>query len=294
MYAGRLMNGEVREFVESCDVVINVGTLLSDLNTGAFTARLDPARVISIGHHQTTICGKTFFGVEMADLLAALAGRLKKQERAIPRRSASVDSVSGRASDPITAAALYPRWGQFLRETDIVVAETSTVSMGLAFARLPRATSFYNQGLWGSIGWATPAALGAAVAAPHRRVLLLTGEGAHQFTVQELGQFCRLGLNPIIFVLNNGGYLIERLLGKDPAAAYNDIAPWRYSELPRVLGCDGWMTARVTSCGELDQALQHAATAETGVYIEVVTPPDGAPPFALRLKESTQSLYRSQ
>jgi indolepyruvate decarboxylase len=54
------------------------------------------------------------------------------------------------------------------------------------------------------------------------------------------------------------------------------------------------MTARVTNCGELDQALQRAATAETGVYVEVVTPPDEAPPFVLRLKESTQSLYRSQ
>ena len=107
--------------------------------------------------------------------------------------------------------------------------------------------------LWGSIGWATPASFGAAIAAPERRVVLMTGEGSHQLTMQEISQFERLGLKPVIFVLNNDGYLIERLLCKDPAIAYNDIARWRYAELPHALGCDGWFTARVTTCEELDQ-----------------------------------------
>jgi indolepyruvate decarboxylase len=101
--------------------------------------------------------------------------------------------------------------------------------------------------------------------------VLITGEGSHQLTVQEIGQFGRLGLKPVVFVLNNDGYLIERLLCKDPEIAYNDIAQWRYAELPAALGCEGWFTARVTTCGELDAALQAAARAESGVYIEVVT-----------------------
>jgi hypothetical protein len=48
---------------------------------------------------------------------------------------------------------------------------------------------------------------------------------------------------------------------QDPAIAYNDIAPWRYTELPRALGCKGWFTARATTCGELDQALDTAGRA---------------------------------
>ena len=114
--------------------------------------------------------------------------------------------------------------------------------MGLAFAHLPTGARFYNQTLWGSIGWATPAALGAAVAAPDRRVVLITGEGSHQLTAQEICQFHRLGLRPIIFVLNNSGYLIERLLCKDPDIAYNNVASWNYAELPHALGCEGWFT----------------------------------------------------
>jgi TPP-dependent 2-oxoacid decarboxylase len=112
--------------------------------------------------------------------------------------------------------------------------------------------------------------------------------------VQEISQFARLGLKPVIFVLNNGGYLIERLLSKDPASGYNDIARWRYADLPRALGCDDWMTARVSTCGELELALRRAEAADSAVYIEVVTAPDEAPPFSLRLQEYTRSMCRAR
>ncbi|WP_211221361.1 thiamine pyrophosphate-dependent enzyme [Ktedonobacter racemifer] len=110
--------------------------------------------------------------------------------------------------------------------------------MGMAFARMPAGSVFHNQALWGSIGWATPAAFGAAVASPQHRTVLITGEGSHQLTAQEVGQFARYGLKPIIFVLNNHGYLIERLLCKDGEKAYNDVEAWNYQQVPAALGCD--------------------------------------------------------
>jgi indolepyruvate decarboxylase len=73
---------------------------------------------------------------------------------------------------------------------------------------------------------------GAAIGAPQRRLILITGEGSHQMTAQEISQFGRHGLHPIIFVLNNSGYLSERMLCKDMALSYNDIAAWNYAELP--------------------------------------------------------------
>jgi indolepyruvate decarboxylase len=173
----------------------------------------------------------------------------------------------------------------------MLIAETGTISMGLAFARMPAGASFHNQTLWGSIGWATAAALGAAVAVPDHRVLRFTGDGSHQLTVQAIGQFGRLGLKPIVFVLNNSGYLIERLLCTDPASAYNDLAPWRYAELPHALGCEDWLTLRVTTCAELDDALGQASRAIGAVYIEVVTDAYAASPLALKLRDSQKTLY---
>jgi len=290
MYDGALMNTAVRDFVESCDQVVAIGTLMTDFNSGAFTARLDSAKTINIGHHRTQVGAKTYPSVEMKDILEALTQRLPKHHWAAIE-AASPDVTIGSGDDAIDAGALYPRWAKFLQPNDILMAETGTASMGLGFARMPSGASFHNQTLWGSIGWATPAALGAAVAAPHRRVVLITGEGSHQLTVQDIGQFGRLGLKPIVFVLNNSGYLIERLLCKDPDIGYNDLAQWRYTELPHALGCDGWLTLRVTTCAELDAALEQASRAATGVYIEVVTDKYAASPLALKLHDSIKTLY---
>jgi indolepyruvate decarboxylase len=291
MYDGRLMNPDVRAYVESCDQVVTVGTLMTDFNTGAFTARLDPMKTIAIKYHYTRAGLQEFHDVEMGDLLSSLGSRVKHGDRKTSLQPASLGRVTGSSGDPITADALYPRWADFLRPNDIVVTETGTSSMGLAFAPMPNGATFHNQSLWGAIGWATPAAFGAAAAAPDRRVVLITGEGSHQLTAQEISQMGRRGQKPTIFVLNNSGYLIERLLCKDPDIAYNDVAAWRYSELPHALGCDGWFTTRVTTCGELDQALQQAAQNGSASYIEVVTDEYAAPPLPQKLHEARDTLY---
>lgn len=293
MYDGALMNKEVRDFVENCDRVLCIGTLMTDFNTGAFTARLDPARVIKIGHHATSVHGKVFAGVEMADILHTLVDRLAKRRRVAFSQPQSLGVPTGRDSDPITAEALYPRWANFLKENDIVIADTGTASMGLGFALMPRGSSFHNQTLWGSIGWATPAAFGAAVASPDRRIVLITGEGSHQLTAQEICQFARNGLKPVVFILNNSGYLIERLLCKEPKMEYNDVAAWRYTELPHALGCDGWFTARATTCGELDQTLKTCGQSSGGIYIEVVTDAYAASPLAVKLHQSLETALQA-
>jgi indolepyruvate decarboxylase len=292
MYDGKLMNEAVRGFVESCDTVVLIGSIFSDFNTGAFTFHLDPEKTIDIRHHRTHVGKKVYPNVEMKDVLAELARRVTKRNQKPPLQAGSLGPVKGAGSDPITADALYPRWAQFIKPDDIVVTETGTSSMGMAFARMPKGAKFYNQSLWGAIGWATPAAFGAAVAAPHRRVVLITGEGSHQLTAQEIGQFGRRGLKPIIFVLNNSGYLIERLLCENPDFSYNDLAQWRYSELPNALGCTDWFTARVTTCGEFDEALKAASQGDRAAYIEVVTDKYAASPLAMKLHESVKTLYR--
>jgi indolepyruvate decarboxylase len=292
MYDGALLNDDVRAFVENSDVIIDVGAPMTDFNTGAFTARLDPAKTIMIGQHRTQVNGRAYAGVEMGDLLAALALNLPKRNWKT-QDPASPAPVVGGGADTIDASTLYPRWERFLRTDDILIAETGTASMGLGFARMPKGSTFHNQTLWGSIGWATPAAFGASVAAPDSRVVLVTGEGSHQLTVQEISQFGRLGLRPIVFVLNNSGYLIERLLCKDPSIAYNDVAPWNYAELPHAFGCDDWITARVTTCDELDRALKIAARSTTGVYIEVITDAYASSPLALKLHDAIKTLYKS-
>jgi indolepyruvate decarboxylase len=145
--------------------------------------------------------------------------------------------VTGNPSDKITMDALYPRYAAFLRPGDTVVIETGSTSLGLTPTTLPDGVRLEAQVLWGSIGWATPAALGVALADPDRRTVLITGEGSHQLTANDIGAMGRFGANVIVFVLNNSGYLIERALEENPDWTYNDLAPWKYAQLPKALGC---------------------------------------------------------
>ena len=290
MYDGRLMNEQVRAFVESCDCVLGIGAMLTDFNSGSFTSAIDRSKSINITHHSVRVGTAVYNNIAMRDVLVALAKKLPRMHVDAPKAHGLGEPV-GRPNDKITVQYLYPRWEQMLRRGDILIAETGTSSMGLGFAKMPTGSTFHNQTLWGAIGWATPAAFGAALAAPNRRAILVTGEGSHQLTVQEVSQFHRFGLKPLIFVLNNNGYLIERLLCKDPDIYYNDVVQWHFDKLPEALGCDGWFTARVTTCGELDRAIQEAEACGTGAYIEVVTDKYAASPLAQKLHESIETLY---
>lgn len=290
MYDGQLMNDSVRSYVEESDLLIGIGAALTDFNSGSFTADIKRANSVSILLHSVRVGEKTFADVEMRDVITALIAKIPRQTREIVKQRNARLPVSP-TREAITADHLYPRWEQMLRDDDILIAETGTSSMGMAFASMPKGAVFHNQSLWGSIGWATPASFGAALAAPQKRTILITGEGSHQLTAQEICQFHRFGLKPLIFVLNNDGYLIERLLCKDPKIYYNDLAQWKYHKLPEALGCEGWLTARVTTQQELDSVIEKAMTADTGVYVEVVTGKYAASELASRLHDSVETLY---
>jgi TPP-dependent 2-oxoacid decarboxylase len=95
-----------------------------------------------------------------------------------------------------------------------------------------------------------PAAIGAQLANPSLRPLVIVGDGAFQMTGLEIATALRLDLNPIILVLNNAGYGTERHIHNGP---YNDILPWEYSKIPEVIGGGRGFVARTED--ELDSAL---------------------------------------
>jgi indolepyruvate decarboxylase len=116
--------------------------------------------------------------------------------------------------------------------------------------------------------------------------VLLIGDGAAQLTIQELGTFGREGLAPVVVVVNNDGYTVERAI-HGVTAAYNDITAWRWSDLPAALGVADALTFRVSTCGELDDALTAAAaTADRMVFIEAVLARMDIPPLLTELAQS--------
>jgi indolepyruvate decarboxylase len=280
LYAGAMSAQGAREIVEGADVVLDLGGVnLNDIATAAYSARLDPARFITIGLNDVRIGEKVISGVRLQDMLVELA-KLKSLAPPFRRTVNGAESpIAGKPSDRITMDALYPRYAGFIRGQDTVVLETGSSTLGLTPMTLADGVRVEAQVLWGSIGWATPAALGVSLADPSRRTILITGEGSHQLTANEIGSMGRFGANVIVFVLNNEGYLIERALEENPDWSYNDLARWRYAELPRALGCADWFTARVTTLGELDAAMKAARESKSGAYIEIVGERMDMPPI---------------
>jgi indolepyruvate decarboxylase len=270
MYYGLESGRGVQQAVEGADLVLNLGGVaFADFNTAAWTLGLDPAKMITVWPDYVEAGGTTFGAVYLNDVLERLTEAAPKTATPrIPARSAA--AVTGAAGDRVSSATLYPRLAKFFRADDIVIAETGLCISSMQAIPLPEGAVFHNQTLWGSIGWATPAALGAAIASPSRRTVLVTGDGSHQLTANDIGAMGRYGVKPVIILLNNTMYGVEEVLQPTQGHVYDFLPSWNYSELPAAFGCTGWYTARVATIGELDAALAKASQHDNGSYLEIM------------------------
>lgn len=151
---------------------------------------------------------------------------------------------------------------------------------------LPEGVQYLGQYLWASIGWGTPAAFGAAVAAPDRRVIFVEGDGSHQLTATQLGSMARHTVAPIMLILANDIYGVEEyILGNDDSGRVRGcdrLPAWRYSDIPAAMGCSGWFTPVVRTNVELQAALQRAREETHPSYIEVRLEPSMITPMSRR------------
>ncbi|WP_367270036.1 thiamine pyrophosphate-dependent enzyme [Salinisphaera sp.] len=129
------------------------------------------------------------------------------------------------------------------------------------------------------MGYAVPAALGAQIARPQRRALILVGDGAFQMTGTELVSHCRQGLAPIVIVFNNRGYSTERFILDGP---FNDIPEWQFHRLGELFGpLDGYDAP--SECAFEEALTAAVADTETASIINVRLEPRDASPAMQRL-----------
>jgi len=187
-------------------------------------------------------------------------------------------------SDIITQAWIWPMIGEFLEENDIVVTDSGTANFGIWETKFPPGVTALSQVLWGSIGWSVGACQGAVLAArdagTKRRTVLFVGDGSFQLTAQEVSTIIKLDLKPIIFVICNDGYTIERFIhGFD--AEYNDINPWKYKDIVNVFGgaARGAKTYLVKTKKEVSALLNDKDFKAANVlqFVELYVPRDDAP-----------------
>lgn len=274
LFEGDRSRDYVRNRVESADCILQLGTLMTDFNTGGFTTHIDELKTISGNIGYVKIKHHYYENVHLHDFILGLTKKLSRRDPSTLDIQSAADgcihrhTVSYRPDTlkPLTIKRFFDRMSHFIENNSIVVAETGVSLFSAAELLMPDGTTFIGQTFYGSIGYTVGATLGASIAAQDRKAVLFVGDGSFQVTCQDLSTMIRNNLKPVIFLINNDGYTIERVICDRP---YNDIQPWHYHKLVDVFG--GGMGFDVRTEGELEDALAKAASADCLVFIEIHT-----------------------
>jgi len=254
LYEGAMGHAEVTQYVEESDCVLLLGTFMTDLNLGIFTAQLDPARCVYVTSEQLRIRHHHYHHVPLDTFLGKLAARdLAVVHRPIPAELRPPRPPFQLVPDaPLNVRRIIAMLDEQIDDNTIVIADIGDSLFSASELTTHQRTEFISPAYYTSMGFSVPAALGALTARPEARVLVICGDGAFQMTGMELSSIVRRGYCPIVLILDNKGYGTERFLHAGDWQ-YNDIHPWKYHKLPEVLG--GGTGYEVRTEGELDAAL---------------------------------------
>ena len=290
LYEGAMGRPEVTEFVESSDCRILLGTILTDIDLGIFTANLDPRRTIHATADDLRISHHHFQGVLLEDFIRELARAAPRgAKRVLPPGPATVAGPwKLHAEAPITIARLVRQLDEALHERTIVIADVGDSLFASSELVIKGQTEYMSPAYYTSMGFGVPAALGARAARPDLAVVVLVGDGAFQMTGMELSTLVGRRLPAVVIVLDNAGYGTERVILD---GSFNDINPWRYERLPEVLG--GGTGHEVRTEGDFDRAIRAALAAPPGLHlIRVHLARDDFSPTVKRLGESLSKRLR--
>lgn len=239
-YSAGASSKEVRQAIEDADRVICVGTRFVDTLTAGFTQQLPTERTLEIQPYASRI-GETWFNLPMAQAVSTLRELCLECAFAPPPTRSAGQPVRIDKGE-LTQESFWQTLQQYLKPGDIILVDQGT------------------------------AAFGAQTACPDRRVILIIGDGAAQLTIQEMGSMLRDGQAPVILLLNNDGYTVERAI-HGAAQRYNDIASWNWTQIPPALNAaqqaECW---RVTQAIQLAEVLERLARPQRLSFIEVMLP----------------------
>lgn len=274
LYEGDRSRKYVRDRVEQADAVLLAGPMLTDFNTGGFSVHMDVGRSVAANVDRLRIRHHYYDRVEIGEFLDGLANRLTRREMCTLNvqhasggcRHRATETYEAKADRPLKLERFFHRISHFLDSQSTMIVETGSALFAGAEVLMPSGCRFMSQTFFGSIGYTVGATLGASLAAPDRRTCLFVGDGSFQVTAQDLSTMIRYRTNPIVFLLNNDGYLVERVISDGP---FNDLQRWNYARLPEVFG--GGYGCQVRTEGELENALAEARLRRNEVvFVEVV------------------------
>jgi len=280
-YFGQFGNPEVKEYVESCDLIFCLGTPLTEMETGGYTARLEPEHMIQATAREVTVGHHTYNGVDLVSMVGSLLEQASQSGRGTRRfRVPSIPAeqmIAAAGHQELTVAGMIDDLNGMLSERYSIVSDVGDcLYAGMSL----RTNIFIAPGYYSSMGFGTPAGIGAQLADPERRVIVLVGDGGFQMTGMEISTAVRLGLNPIIIVFNNASYAMLKFI--DQQRDYYKLSRWDYAAIARSVGGQG---VQASTRHDFQSALKQAEKVKEPFLIDAVISEDDISPTLKRLTD---------
>lgn len=277
IYQGDESDEGVQEKVENSDFLISIEPVFMQANNGEFTAKL-PEDAIIINADYTKVGEEIFEAVYVNDLVDLGLKNIPQREKIESVNTTKEKDYNFEADKLIMQEDFYAQIARYFKENDVVYGETGTASHGLTEIKIPDGVKLVRSQIWGSIGAMLPMQMGGMLASPEKRHILLMGDGSFQVSAQALSRMIYNKQNPIIFLIDNDGYTIERYI-MGMKRDYNDIPKWDYSLLPQAFskGQSNMKTAEAKTQGELEEILKTLDDVNEGIIITVYMHQEDSP-----------------
>ena len=302
--------GRVEELLASgaADALVIVGSSMNEFVTNAWTLKVHPDTVCIHIDIDSGSIGRNY-PVDVAVVgdaratLREITARLPMSEpefaegwhRAVAPDLRSVALPSVQDQQPLLAQALMRELREAMSDdTMLFVDNGNSILWGTHFfeARKPD-TYFIDLGL-SCMGSAVAGAVGAALALPQRRAVVLVGDGAFAMMGWEVHTAVEQRLPIVFVVLNNGGHGMvhqgDKLMkGKDLGVALFGVS----IDCAAMASAVGARGIRVASVAEFRAAMDEALCSDGPVVIDAVVDPSETPPTLVRRVQTLAEFFAS-
>ncbi len=284
VYVGPLSHPAIKKRVDQADLVLSLGTLLTDIDLGNNPPTIPREKSIWAVEHRVHVSFHTYTHVHITDFIQTLLQLpLLSHREKVTYYDNLPEPSRGYENEPIDMVGVVREVNRFLEGRDdlMVITESGDALFAGLDIKVGGSGIYMAQGYYSSMGFAVPGAIGAQIGTG-LRPLVLCGDGAFQMTGQEIAQAPRHRLTPIVILLNNKGWGIFRPIAEQQELL--SLPNWPYVDMARLWGGAGFA---VQTAVELREALAKADQTSSFVIIEVTIQPGDLSPMAQRYIESS-------
>lgn len=274
----------------AADLVIYIGSMVSDQTTLTFTAPKPGTKIIQIDIEGSQI-GKNYentFGILgdakeiMIQLTSAIADKKhdawrKEVASFVADTDKRQNEIASPNATPIQTAYLCKAFNSVIPYNAVIVADTGwSATWASTMLRLKPTQMFMRAA--GSLGWSYPASLGAKCGAPDRPVICFCGDGGFYYHMAEMETAVRYGINTVTVINNNSRlnqcipYVKEAYTeANDNYDDYRDKVTFQKNSFATIAESFGVTGIRVEKPEDIAPAIEKALSLNKPVVVEVVT-----------------------